>query len=88
MSTQGRFDAADFAIFQCNPLRSTQALNEADLRDELRLLNSAQFFLDSFYKRAKAFKVRNLPGMFAILYHRIRTSILLQLSGGMLQMHS
>jgi len=33
-----------------------------DLVDELRVISMAQYFLDSFYNRAKLHDVTNLPG--------------------------
>jgi hypothetical protein len=64
MPIQGRFESKDYALFQCQPAKGyTEDLNKQDLIDELRLLGQAQYFLDTFYTRAKAFKVANLPGM-------------------------
>ena len=61
---QGRFEAKDYALFQCQPSRGyTESLNKQDLINELRLLGQAQYFLDTFYARAKAFGVAKLPGM-------------------------
>jgi hypothetical protein len=36
-------------------------MNRSDLSDELLLLGKAQYFLDTFYKRAVSFGVEGLP---------------------------
>ncbi|EGN92481.1 hypothetical protein SERLA73DRAFT_65663, partial [Serpula lacrymans var. lacrymans S7.3] len=48
------------AIFQCKPVSSCEASNEEDLIQELHLFHLAEYFLESFYKRAKLYSV-NLP---------------------------
>ena len=64
ISIQGCFESKDYALFQCQPNKGyTESLNKQDLFDELRLLGQAQYFLNTFYARAKAFGVTKLPGM-------------------------
>ena len=61
---KGRVQSEDLAIFQCQPARGySEQLNSQDLRDELRLLGQAQYFLDTFYRRANSLGIKNLPGM-------------------------
>jgi hypothetical protein len=55
---QGRYDGADYAIFQNQANRSSAAENRNDLINELKLLNLAQYFTDSFYERASAYNFR------------------------------
>lgn len=51
-------------MFQCQPAKGyTESLNKQDLIDELRLLEQAQYFLDTFYACAEAFGVAKLPGI-------------------------
>lgn len=58
----GRCDSKDLAIFQCQLSRGyNKGLNRSDLCDELLLLGQAQYFLDTFYKRAESFGVKGLP---------------------------
>ncbi|KAG1856229.1 kinase-like domain-containing protein, partial [Suillus tomentosus] len=49
------------AILQCKPISSSSNTNMKDLSDELCLLHKAQYFMDSFYKRALAHGVKGLP---------------------------
>ncbi|KAH9991685.1 hypothetical protein BJV77DRAFT_513913 [Russula vinacea] len=59
---RGRIDTQDLAIFQCQPVRGyTEDLNSRDLRDELLLLGQAQYFLDTFYQRAKSLEIEDIP---------------------------
>ncbi|KAG1781368.1 kinase-like domain-containing protein, partial [Suillus placidus] len=45
----------------CKPISSSSDTNVKDLSDELCLLYKAQYFMDSFYRRAHAHNVKNLP---------------------------
>lgn len=86
---QGRIDSHDLAIFQCQAvLGSTEDLNGRDLQDELLLLGKAQYFLDTFYERAKACEVNNIPRMFSLYSFQLPksydTGILQKLDGTLL----
>ena len=64
IAIQGCFESMDYALFQCQPDKGyTESLNKQDLIDELQLLGQAQYFLDTFYERAKVFEVTKLPSM-------------------------
>ena len=43
----------------------TEDMNARDLRDELLLLGQAQYFLDTFYRRAESYEV-DIPSMFSL----------------------
>jgi len=53
--------AFDYVILQCKHIISSSNTNVKDLSDELCLLHKAQYFMDSFYKRALAHNVKGLP---------------------------
>lgn len=61
---QGRLGTIPVAIFQMRPIGdpSDRDLNQRDMIAELRLLALGQYFLDAFYRRAKAYHVKGLPG--------------------------
>ncbi|KAF9461876.1 hypothetical protein BDZ94DRAFT_1310227 [Collybia nuda] len=58
---KGLLDSKYYALFQCQPMRTLPTNNRSDLLDELKLLGMAQFFLGSFYARAKAAGLGNMP---------------------------
>ncbi|KAG1895860.1 uncharacterized protein F5891DRAFT_1193674 [Suillus fuscotomentosus] len=63
LAIRGRYKGLDYAILQCKPISSSSNTNMKDLSDELCLLHKAQYFMDSFYKRALAHGVKGLPSM-------------------------
>lgn len=63
--SKGRYKGLDYAILQCKPISSSSDTNVKDLSDELCLLYKAQYFMDSFYRRARAHNVKNLPSKHA-----------------------
>ncbi|KAG1717723.1 hypothetical protein EDB19DRAFT_1652581 [Suillus lakei] len=60
---RGRYNNEDCAIVQCKSVRSTEAENIEDLQGEFKTLHLSQYFLDSFYERAKDYGVDDLPRM-------------------------
>lgn len=58
---QGRYNNEDCAIVQCKSVRATEAENIVDLEGEYQTLHLSQYFLDSFYERAKNYGVDDLP---------------------------
>ncbi|EED78306.1 predicted protein [Postia placenta Mad-698-R] len=60
---EGRLRPIPVAIFQMRPIGdpSDQDLNQRDMIAELLLLALRQYFLDAFYRRAKAYHVKGLP---------------------------
>ncbi|KAG1880233.1 hypothetical protein C8R48DRAFT_588610 [Suillus tomentosus] len=60
---QGRYNNEDCAIVQCKSVRATEAENIVDLEGEYQTLHLSQYFLDSFYERAKNYGVDDLPRM-------------------------
>ena len=49
-----------------------ESANTEDLMNELALMSLGQYFLDSFYKWAKVYKVQGLPHKFSIYSHIFR----------------
>ncbi|KAG2032502.1 kinase-like domain-containing protein, partial [Suillus americanus] len=51
------------AILQCKRIHSSETDNSTDLQAKLETLHLAQYFLDSFYRRAETNGVHTLPKM-------------------------
>ncbi|KAG1732368.1 hypothetical protein EDB19DRAFT_2005128 [Suillus lakei] len=60
---RGCYNNEDCAIVQCKSVHSTEAENIEDLQGEFKTLHLSQYFLDSFYERAKDYRVDDLPRM-------------------------
>lgn len=63
---QGRYEDADYAIFQCKTIHSTSDDNAGDLRAELELMVLGGYFLSSMYRRAAVHSI-TLPCTFMTL---------------------
>jgi myosin-heavy-chain kinase len=75
VSFKGLFDGSSYAILQSKPSGYSEEYNKKDLLDELALMMLGQYFLDSFYERVKAYKVKGLPREFQ-LYFQVLLSLI------------
>ncbi|KAG2347555.1 hypothetical protein BDR05DRAFT_876600, partial [Suillus weaverae] len=60
---QGRHNNTSCAILQCKHIHLSETDNTTDLQAKLETLHLAQYFLDSFYRRAETNGVHTLPKM-------------------------
>ncbi|KAF8488458.1 kinase-like domain-containing protein, partial [Gautieria morchelliformis] len=60
----GHIGGKEYAIFQDKDIGGiTESTNQRDLCNELHLLAWGQYFLDSFFERARKYGAKNIPGL-------------------------